>query len=881
MMHAVPPPPDPSPQGRGEAPVRSTCPYCGVGCGVLASADGKGGVVIKGDPDHPANLGRLCVKGAALGETVSTAGRLLAPRIGGAEATWDAALDMIAERFRHAIADHGPDAVALYVSGQLLTEDYYVANKLMKGFIGSANIDTNSRLCMASSVAGHRRAFGTDTVPGQYEDLELADLVVLVGSNLAWCHPVLHQRLIAARDARGTKIIVIDPRRTASCEGADLHLALAPGADAHLFNLLLCHLHDTGRFSAAFGAHVSGAAAAVAAARASAPADTGLAPADLDRFLTLWAGTERVVTVYSQGVNQSDSGTDKVNAILNCHLATGRIGRPGSGPFSVTGQPNAMGGREVGGLANMLACHLDLENSGHRAAVQGFWASPTIAERPGLKAVDMFHAVEDGRIKALWILHTNPAVSMPDADRVARAIAGCDFVAVSDIWPGTDTARLAQVLLPATGWGEKDGTVTNSERMISRQRAFLAAPGQARADWWHLAQVARRMGFAGFDWTSPAEIFAEYAALSAVAAAQGSDFDISGLIGAGYADLAPVVWPQGQHARRRFFADGRFHTPDGRARMVPVAARLPARVTEAHPFRLNTGRVRDQWHSMTRTALAPRLSQHLAEPYLELHPQDAARLGLAPATLAEVTSPQGRAVLRVMVSDRVAPGHPFAPMHWTAGTAPTGRIDALVAAVTDPVSGQPASKSTPVAIRPFAAAWYGFAVSRHDLDPDCAYWAKARVAGGMQVELAGTRPPGDWSDWAAALFRGAVPAMTLADPARGQHRFAFVTDGRIDGAVFVARDPVRLARGHLAGLLGTSGAGVLAGHPGADRPDPGPTVCACLGVGLNTILDAIATLQPASIEALGAALGAGTNCGSCRPELANLLHRHRNREAAE
>lgn len=862
------------------AAVRTTCPYCGVGCGVLASRDAQGNVRIAGDPEHPANRGRLCVKGAALGETLAIEGRLLAPRIGGAEASWDQALDLIAARFSDAVARHGPDSVALYVSGQLLTEDYYVANKLMKGFIGSANIDTNSRLCMASSVAGHRRAFGTDTVPGQYEDLEEADLVVLVGSNLAWCHPVLHQRLMAAKAARGTKIVVIDPRRTATCEGADLHLALAPGADAHVFNILLCHLFDNGRFCADFLPRLTGADAAVAAARASRPEDTGLSRSELDRFLSLWTNTRKVVTVYSQGINQSDSGTDKVNAILNCHLATGRIGRPGMGPFSVTGQPNAMGGREVGGLANMLACHLELDNPDHRAAVQGFWASPRIADRPGLKAVDMFRAVEEGRIKALWILHTNPAVTMPDADRVARAIAGCDFVVVSDIWATTDTARLAHVLLPATAWGEKDGTVTNSERMISRQRAFLPAPGQARSDWWQVAQVARRMGFFGFDWTSPAEIFAEHVALSGVAGELGSDFDISGLRGQDYDSLVPVVWPRAARQGGRFFGDGRFHTPDGRGRMVPVKARLPQALSAEHPFRLNTGRVRDQWHTMTRTGLSPRLSQHLGEPYLEIHPADAARLGLSPAALAEVTSPQGRAILRVMVSDAVALGHPFAPMHWTGETSPSGRVDALVAAVTDPVSGQPSSKSTPVDIRPYAARWYGFAVSRHDLTPACDYWTKMPVAGGVQVELAGARTPDDWEAWATLLF-GTAPTAALSDPARGTHRFAFARGGRLEGAVFIARDPVLLARGHVASLLGKAERGALAGRPGADQPDPGPTVCSCLNVGLNTILRAITKGEALSVQALGEVLGAGTNCGSCRPELAALIHRQSHREAAE
>ncbi|MFN3273063.1 MAG: molybdopterin-dependent oxidoreductase [Paracoccus sp. (in: a-proteobacteria)] len=862
--------------------IRTTCPYCGVGCGVLASPDGQGGVTIKGDPDHPANRGRLCVKGAALGETVGVAGRLLTPRIGGTDATWDRALDLIADRFTDAIAQHGPDSVAFYVSGQLLTEDYYVANKLMKGFIGSANIDTNSRLCMSSSVAGHRRAFGSDTVPGLYEDLEQADLVVLTGSNLAWCHPVLHQRLLAARAARPQmKIVVIDPRRTATCEGADLHLALAPGADAHLFNLLLCHLADTGRTSATFLPHLAGFDAALTAARSATAEATGLPPADLAAFLDLWSSTENVVTVYSQGINQSDTGTDKVNAILNCHLATGRIGRPGMGPFSVTGQPNAMGGREVGGLANMLACHLDLDDATHRNAVQTFWNAPRMADKPGLKAVDLFRAVEEGGIKALWILHTNPAVTMPEADRVSRAIANCDFVAVSEAFPDTDTARLADVLLPAAIWGEKDGSVTNSERLISRQRAVLPPPGQARPDWWALAQVAQRMGFAGFDWPDPAAIFAEHAALSGVAGSLGSDFDISDLATADYASLAPTLWPQNPRQRGgRFFGEGRFHTPDGRARLIPVTAALPARPDPAYPFRLNTGRIRDQWHTMTRTGLSPRLSQHLAEPFLEIHPQDAASLGLAPASLAQVTSPHGTAILRVLISDRTAPGHPFAPIHWTGETAPTGRIDALIPGLTDPHSGQPASKSAAVAIRPFAARWFGYAISRTPLRPDCAYWAAAPIAAGTQYELAGTAAPGDWTAWATALM-GAPPSAELSDPARGITRLAFTEQGRLTAALFIAPDPVLLSRSHLAKALQTDNPAVLAGQPGADQPDPGPTICACLNVGLNTILRAMTTQHLISVEAIGAALGAGTNCGSCRPELAALLSRQPLQTAAE
>ncbi|MCC5967989.1 MAG: molybdopterin-dependent oxidoreductase, partial [Natronohydrobacter sp.] len=485
--------------------LRSTCPYCGVGCGVIATPDGAGGARITGDPEHPANFGRLCSKGSALGQTLGLEERVLAPLIGGRVADWDRALDLVADRFTDALAQHGPESVAFYLSGQMLTEDYYVANKLIKGFMGSANVDTNSRLCMASSVAGHKRAFGSDTVPGTYEDLEEADLVVLVGSNLAWCHPVLYQRLVAAKARHGTRVVVVDPRRTATCDIADLHLALRPGTDAALFNALLVALAARGAVDRDYVAHhVSGFDAALAEARGSNPALTGLDAQDIATFLDWFTTTERVVTVYSQGINQSESGTDKVNAILNCHLATGRIGRPGMGPFSVTGQPNAMGGREVGGLANMLACHLEIENPVHRAAVQRFWNSPKMPQAPGLKAVEMFDAVAKGQIKALWIIHTNPAVSMPDADAVAAAIMGCDFVVVSDITQ-TDTTRLADVLLPATAWGEKSGTVTNSDRMISRQRAFLPVPGQARDDWRMLADVGRRMGWAdAFGWQEAA-----------------------------------------------------------------------------------------------------------------------------------------------------------------------------------------------------------------------------------------------------------------------------------------------------------------------------------------------------------------------------------------
>ncbi|HCY98819.1 MAG: nitrate reductase [Rhodobacterales bacterium RIFCSPHIGHO2_02_FULL_62_130] len=867
--------------------VRTTCPYCGVGCGILATPDGAGGLEVAGDPDHPANKGRLCSKGSALGETVGLEGRLLAPRVFGQDVGWDAALGLVAKRFARVIADHGPDAVAFYVSGQLLTEDYYVANKLMKGFIGSANIDTNSRLCMASSVAGHRRAFGSDTVPGLYEDFESADLVVLTGSNLAWCHPVLYQRLAAAKAARpALRVVVIDPRRTATCDLADLHLAIAPGSDAALFNALLVAIADRGAVDAGFLTHVNGWDEALAAARASDVAVTGLAAAELEAFLALWTGTERVVTVYSQGINQSTSGSDKVNAILNCHLATGRIGRPGMGPFSVTGQPNAMGGREVGGLANMLACHLDLENETHRGAVRGFWGSPAMADKAGLKAVDMFRAVADGRIKAIWIIHTNPAVSMPEADAVADALRACPFVVVSDVTGQTDTARLAHVLLPATAWGEKSGTVTNSDRTISRQRAVLRAPGQARADWWILAQVAQRMGFVGFGWGTEAAIFAEYAALSGVAGWLGSDFDISDMAGiseAGYDALDPFTWPQNPRQRGgRFFGEGVFHTADGHARMLPITPRAPQALTEAAPFRLNTGRIRDQWHTMTRSAKSPRLSQHLAEPFVELHPADAARLGVRAADLVEVSNAHGRALLRALITDAGAQGQMFAPMHWTGENASAARIDVLVPALVDPVSGQPESKSAAVQAQKFEAGWFGFAVSAGEVQPVAEYWARAKVQGGWRLELAGQTPAADWVAYARALF--GLPdchAVTVMDAKRGLARVAFHQDGRLLAALFVGPEPLALARDHLAANLNAAAPMALAGRPSADMPDAGATVCACLNVGVNTIRDAIQSGRAVSVAELGAVLGAGTSCGSCRPELAGLLRRYRLPEAAE
>ena len=844
---------------------RTTCPYCGVGCGVLAGSDGT----IKGDPDHPANFGRLCSKGSALGETIDLDGRLLHPHIAGQRAGWDEALDLVAAKFSAAIRDHGPESVAFYASGQLLTEDYYVANKLMKGFIGAANIDTNSRLCMASSVAGHKRAFGTDTVPGTYADLEDADLIVLVGSNLAWCHPVLHQRIAAAKDARpDMRVINIDPRRTATTELADIHLQIAPDGDVALFNALLVHLADNGALDDRFVTdHVNGFDDALAAARQSDATDTGLCAQELGQFLSLWTKTQKVVTVYSQGVNQSATGTDKVNAILNCHLATGRIGKTGCGPFSVTGQPNAMGGREVGGLANMLANHLDLENANHRAAVQKFWNSPKICTTPGLKAVDLFDACAAGKIKALWVISTNPAASMPDADAVAAAIANVPFVVTSDMIKATDTNDLADVLLPAAGWGEKNGTVTNSERRVSRQRAFLPTPGMARPDWAIISDVATRMGFGdAFAYHAPQDIFAEYIALDAATAQFPRDLDLSIFADADYANLIPTQWPRNDH---RFFADGQFYHADGKAKMIPVQAPT---LTQAR-FSLNTGRNRDQWHTMTRTGKSVRLGAHLAEPYAEIHPTDAAALNLDHGALLRVKSAHGAVVLRALITSRTAKGQLFAPMHWTRQRSAGSPVNSLIAPVTDPVSGQPALKAGAVTATKFTPKWFGYLASNAALSPQTPYAAIARTQTGWQAELAGTQTPQDWEAEARQLSghtTGEVSVQT--DPATAMVRIAITHDGVISALFFASPTPVQLSRTAVIGMIGgtTPPLAALAGRRAADMPDAGATVCACFNVGRNTILDAIAGGAD-NVAALGAATCAGTNCGSCKPELNALL----------
>ncbi len=857
--------------------IRTTCAYCGVGCGIRATVTGERQVRIEGDPDHPANRGRLCSKGTHLGETVGLEGRLLYPMIGQRRASWDKALDLVARRFRRTIAEHGPDSVAFYVSGQLLTEDYYVANKLMKGFIGSANIDTNSRLCMSSAVAGHVRAFGEDVVPASYDDLDAADLLVLVGSNTAWCHPVVYQRMMAARAARGTRLVVIDPRRTETADEADLHLAIRPGTDVALMNGLLAWCREMGAIDHDFlAAHVGVPddfwdGVGEGSDLWSTARTCDVAPSDLRRFYEWFAATSRTVTLFSQGVNQSLTGTDQVNAITNVHLATGRIGKPGAAPFSITGQPNAMGGREVGGLATTLAAHMDFAPA-NRERVQRFWGSPTIAERPGLKAVDLFREVGHGRIKALWVMATNPAVSMPDAGRVREALAACPFVVVSDVVADTDTGAHAHVRLPAAAWGEKDGTVTNSDRTISRQRALMPLPGEARPDWWIISEVARRMGWGtGFPYERPADIWREHCRLSTYQNDRdlGSErlFALPGHAAAGnaaYEAMEPFRWGGTP------FADGRWPTPDGRARLVTVKQKPVAAPLAAWPMTLNTGRYRDHWHTMTRTGLSPKLARHREEPLVEVHPADADGLALVDGGLARVSTPQGESLFRVRIADAQRPGELFTPIHWTDRTATGGRTGLLPRPLADPYSGQPGFKATPARIAPVATEWRGFLLVAGELDtrPDCLWATRIAVPGGSVWELAGDGEAGALS----SLLPGGQ-LLEAVDAARGTRRLAVLRDGRLVAALFVTRDGTLPPRDWLVAQLAEPHAAptLLAGRaPGADV-DRGPIVCACFDVGLQTILSAIASQRLTDVAAIGTALKAGTNCGSCRPALAKLL----------
>lgn len=862
--------------------VATTCPYCGVGCGVAVPQADDRTIAVTGLSNHPANGGRLCVKGTHLGDVLPVRNRLLHPVVDGRVTDWDSALARIAS----ALADTPPERLGFYLSGQLLTEDYYVANKLAKGFLGTANVDTNSRLCMSSAVAAYQRALGEDAVPGCYDDLEAADLVVLIGSNLAWAHPVLFQRLQAARQQDpDKKLVVIDPRRTDTTDAADLHLPIRPGADGRLLNGLLAWLAERDALDTDYiAAHTSGFDETLTAARRHAgndwdalAADCGLNRSDLDTFFDWFEACPRTVTAWSMGINQSRSGVDKGLAIINLHLATGRIGKVGATPFSITGQPNAMGGREVGGLANQLASHRGFSPA-DIDAVRRFWQAPAMATTPGLKAVELFDAAERGDIDVLWIMATNPVSSLPDADRIRRALSRVKTVIVSDVVADTDTLALADIRLPALAWGEKDGTVTNSERCISRQRGFVAAPGQARPDWWALAEVGKRLGHGeAFNYPGPAEIFREHARLSAFKADPGRQFNLHGLTelsAADYQGLAPIQWPLNVsgEGQARLFSDGRFSHADGRARLHPIAPEEPE--AAGHRLRLNTGRLRDQWHSMSRTGYAPRLNQHRRDFQVQLNPEDAAARHIAAGDLVRLHSDSGECHAWAELTDAQPRGQLFAPIHWNRQFAANGGVARLIPTVVDPLSGQPESKHALVEAEVQSLTSYGYYLG-DALPADLAQgaiWFRTELEQLSAWQLAyPTRSVADLAKtvrmaadlWLDDDARSAYQAVRYSGPV-AQRAWLALSERPLP-----APDLEWLAQALAQADTDVPASAWLLGRAGAARS--GQLVCTCFAVRDSEIQSFLAEHSGADLAAVQQALKCSTSCGSCLPEVKALV----------
>jgi assimilatory nitrate reductase catalytic subunit len=806
--------------------VASTCCYCGVGCGVVVSTHKNGIFSVKGDAAHPANHGRLCTKGAALHLSTAAGARLLYPEVDGRRASWDEALDHAAERFRQIIAAHGPDAVAFYISGQLLTEDYYVFNKLAKGLVGTNNVDTNSRLCMSSAVAGYKHSLGADAPPCAYEDIDVADLVLIAGSNTAFAHPVLYRRIEEARVRNpALKLVVIDPRATVTARAADLHLALKPGTDVALFNAMLHVLRREGFLDKEFVGRNTENLSALdplidqwTPERASEVCD--LPAGRIIAAARLFGGAKAALSLYCQGLNQSASGTWKNCSLINLHLATGQIGRPGAGPFSLTGQPNAMGGREVGGMANLLSAHRDLANEEHRKEVAALWKVEAVPSKPGKTALEMFQAIGRGEIKAVWIACTNPAQSMPDVNAVRKALERAEFVVVQEAFRDAETCDYADVLLPAASWGEREGTVTNSERRISRVRAVVPPPGEARADWQIAADFARRLAARGkdlFPYQNAEQVFNEHREST-----RGRDLDITGLSYAVLEREGPQQWPYPEGAkggRARLYTDGVFPTPSGRARFVATEYVPPAEEPDARfPVRLTTGRLRDQWHSMTRSGLVARLFSHSPEPEVVVNESD-----LPQADLVRVSSRRGSVVMKVRASDEMRPGDAFVAMHWGARFMSGAGTNALTLPAIDPLSMQPELKHAAVRIEPFAAGWRG----------------------SFEAPATPERQRGA----AAWLSRFDYAALTLIEGAEIRLRVELAASGEPDAEALLA----------LERLFGQP-PGIVAAFERA--------VCACFKVGESQIRAAVAA--GATLAGLQKSLKCGTNCGSCVPELRRL-----------
>ena len=886
----------------------STCCYCGVGCGVLIEHDGEQILGVSGDPAHPANFGKLCSKGSTLHLTGDLDARGLYPelRLGKSLARsrtdWDSALEHAANVFAETIREHGPDSVAFYVSGQLLTEDYYAFNKLARALVGTNNIDSNSRLCMSSAVVGYQRSLGADAPPCSYEDLELSDCVLIVGSNMAYAHPVLFRRLEEAKARRPEmQIIVVDPRRTDTCELADLHLAILPGTDVALFHGILHILLWEGWIDLDYiEAHTEGFAALKKLLRDYTPgivADTcGISVDSLQACAELIGMAPSFLSLWCMGLNQSTSGSAKNSALINLHLATGQIGRPGAGPFSLTGQPNAMGGRETGSLSNLLPGHRQADNLEHRAEVADYWQVDALPDAPGLTAVELFEAVAEGKIKALWIACTNPAQSLPDQNKVHAALAACPFVVVQEAFFTTETCQFADLLLPAASWGEKEGTQTNSERRISHVRRAVAAPGEARADWAITVDFAQRLqrqlrpGLPSlFDFSSPEALFEEYRQLTA-----GRDLDITGLSYALLDQQGPQQWPLPRGAKQgksRLYADGRFATANGRAQFLAEAWRAPVEKREARfPLTLNTGRLRDQWHGMSRTGTSVRSFGHVEEAVLSLHPDEMRRRRLLAGELVKLRSRRGSLIVPVQVDEGVRSGQAYLPMHWGNRFLKGLGTNVLTQPAFDPLSKQPELKQAAVEVEKVELPWQFYALVEGDVQQrftalrplfeEFAYASLSltgRERPALQIRAASAVAPEAklllQIDMLLGLDEG--PVLAYDDPQQRVGKRVRIDDGRIS-AIRLAGETA--ARDWLKSLWHAGKADAelrrwllapLSAPPGIGSAESGKTLCNCLDVSESKVCAGIA--RGLDLEGLKRELKCGTSCGSCVPEIRRLL----------
>ena len=900
------------------AETRSTCPYCGVGCGVVIEHDANAITGVRGDTAHPANFGKLCSKGSTLHLTLSPVARALYPELRGERdtprqrVTWNQALDTAAEKFAHCIRQHGPDSVAFYISGQLLTEDYYAFNKLAKGLIGTNNVDTNSRLCMSSAVAGYKATLGADAPPCAYEDIDVAECIFIVGSNTAYAHPILFRRIEAARAKNPQlKLIVADPRRTETAAEADLFLQIKPGSDVALFHAMLNVIVADNLLDENFIAeHTEGFAALRETLRDFSPADAalicGVPAADIVQAARWFAQSPATLSLYCQGLNQSASGTDKNATLINLHLATRQIGKPGAGPFSLTGQPNAMGGREVGGMANLLSAHRDLANPEHRAEVAKLWGVDAVPSTPGKTAVPMFEALHDGRIKCLWIACTNPAQSMPNQALVREAMQRAEFVVLQECYRDTETAPFADLLLPASTWGEKEGTVTNSERRISRVRAALPVPGEAQHDWQIVVDFAQALGqklggnnaAALFPYHSPEAIFNEHREST-----RGRDLDITGLSYATLETQGPQQWPYPAAAtagKTRLYADGIFPTANGRARFAnaPYIA-VAEKTSRRFPLSLNTGRLRDQWHGMSRSGRAAQLYSHAPQAVLSMHPEDIAARGCADRELVTIASARGSITLPIESSTDVAPGNVFLPMHWGSRFLKGEGINALTTGAFDERSQQPELKHAAVEVaaadlpwRMVAAAYTAAphetlaALSQSFADFD---YASCGFAGREQTAVvfraaARTSPSPAVLTALDNLLGLNHDALTFSDASLGIERIALIDSGQLIA--------LRLS-GDISGAdwlgewlesrtdVGPLAWRVLAGGtiPPQGMVARGHIVCSCHNVAENEIV--------ACFKAGGDVADAqkkfkcGTGCGSCIPQLKRMALKYQTSIAPE